>query len=123
MARRRSAANGGGGRSALSRLMGVRSATLRLLPLCRGQTTGLLGTSETVAALSASSATVVEVRLSANGANGANGAIGVAVPCGNAAMEAADLLGSGAAGGKMGDGAAGGANVRRGRGLRRAWGR
>ena len=100
--------------------MGVRSATLRLLPLCRGQTTGLLGTSETVAALSASSATVVEVRLSANGANGA---IGVAVPCGNAAMEAADLLGSGAAGGKMGDGAAAGENVRRGRGLRRAWGR
>ena len=78
---------------------------------------GLLGSGETVAALSASSATVVEVRLSANGA------IGVAVPCGNAAMEAADLLGSGAAGGKMGVGAAAGESVRRGRGLRRAWGR
>ena len=120
MARRRSAANGVGGRSVLSRLMGVRSATLRLLPLRRGRTTGLLGSGETAAALSASSATVVEVRLSVNGVNGA---IGAAVPCGNAAMAAADLVGSGAAGGKMGVGAAGGANVRRGRGQRRAWGR
>ena len=77
----------------------------------------LLGSGETAAALSASYATVVEVRLSVNGA------IGVAVPCGNAAMAAADLVGSGAAGGKMGDGAAAGENVRRGRGLRRAWGR
>lgn len=82
------------------------SAPLRLLPLRRSRAMVLLGSGAPLVADLLANAAMGAVDLLADGATGMMG-----------------LLGSGAAGGKMGVGAAVGENVRRGRGLRRAWGR
>ena len=130
MARRRSAASGGGGRSVLPRLMAgaaVRSALLRLLPLRRGRTMVLLGSGVLPAEVLAGRGAMAADRpgSSATGAavlpaDGAMGRVGL-LACGATGMMG--LHGSGAAEGKTGVGAAVEVGVRRGRGLRRAWGR
>ena len=126
MVRRRSAANGGGGRSVLSRLMAM-SAPLRLLPLRRGRTMVLPGSGVLPAEVLAGRGAMAADRpgSSATGAavlpaDGAMGRVGL-LACGATGMMG--LHGSGAAEGKTGVGAAVEVGVRRGRGLRRAWGR
>ena len=114
------------------------SALLRLLPLRRGRTMVLLGSGVLPAEALAGRGAMAAAR-PGNGATravvpGANGATRAVVPGANGVAVAGDLLrdggtgtvglvGSVAAGGKTGVDAAVEVGVRRGRGLRRAWGR
>ena len=102
-------------------------ALLHLLPLRRGRTVVLRGSG-------VRPARVLTGRDAMAADRPGNGAMRAVAPGANGVAVAGDLLrdggtrtaglvGNGAAGGKMGGGAAVEVGVRRGRGLRRAWGR